>query len=168
MPREESYWIALCKAACEACEVPELADQIVFEWSSRMSKTIANAGIKYGQRTIRVNQDAWPFMDESKRDETIVHEVCHHIAEYKYGREAWNHGIAWCNAMITCGYSPKVYANEGDIGEGYKQAIAHKVKGRRKTVRCGCGSHEVSTIIFNRMRKGYGYRCRTCKQKLYF
>jgi predicted SprT family Zn-dependent metalloprotease len=154
---EDAVWYALAKAVGETLGMPDLHERVTFEWSSRMSRTIANA--RPHRMLIKVNQDAWPFLNEDERDKVIVHELCHIVVGQAYPREG--HGYRWKNAMRQCGYNPDRCTK---MPAEYRTAVAHKRRTVAKfTVYCNCGEHHVTRKVYQTYQMR---RCTRCKSKL--
>ena len=160
MANEMSVWYALANAVGEQLGMPGLGDRVTFEWSGQMSRTIANARPR--QWRIRVNRDAWPFLNEDERDKVIVHELCHIVVGNSPGPRETAHGPRWRRAMRQCGYSPDVTAKMPEV---YKTAVAHKRRRQtRYTYYCRCQSHQLTA----RKAKNLQFlRCRKCGSSLH-
>lgn len=94
--------------ACEANEVPELAQVIMVEWNARFTRRMGDA--LYSPSTfrarIRLSIPLWKRASERDRHETVIHEACHIIVFYKHPN-ATQHGPEWREAMRNCGVEPK-------------------------------------------------------------
>jgi SprT protein len=96
-------------------------------------------------------------------ENTVPHEVCH-IAVWYWtrffgaGRQP-PHGARWKSMMRLVGCVPK-RTHDYDVSEVKK-------KTKKYVYHCGCVKPiEVSSIIHNKIQKGFIYSCKRCHQKL--
>ena len=83
--------------ACERNGVEELAQTIIVEWNKRFTRRLGDAyynPFAYRAR-IRLSIPLWPRASAEDRRETVIHEVCHVIAKYKFGLFVADHGSEW-------------------------------------------------------------------------
>jgi len=157
-------WINEAREIAEATfanfDLFSLAEGVSVSFNSRLRATLGRA---YSRR-IQLSGPLWPRATPTERYETVVHEACHVIADYR-NRNAgiYNttpHDWSWKSLMIECGLEPKVTHNidNSDLTKSHK---------RPWEVTCGCPSHRnITNTIKNRMDQGRGYTCRTCRQKI--
>lgn len=148
-----TQWI---REACEANGVPELADRIRWEWSDRFTARMGDA--TFSLNRIRLSRPLWPRASDAERRQTVIHEACHLIAFYKYGRQGTGHGAYWKATMRRAGVSPKRCHNVDR--SGLKQSRA------KFAFDCACMTHMVGKIRANKIRAGVKYTCRRCKTTL--
>jgi predicted SprT family Zn-dependent metalloprotease len=116
-----------------------------------------------------VNDKWW----ETTVNETLPHEVCHHVAPLIYNRyvhgadrgQGWSHGRAWKQCMRMVGLTPDRCL---DLTNEESQELALRVVPRNYGYNCGCMVHYVTKIKHNRMQAGSTRICRRCKNKLVF
>jgi predicted SprT family Zn-dependent metalloprotease len=117
-----------------------------------------------GNHKIRLSAKIWPYMTEQQRYETVVHEVCHIIANINFARNC-KHDWRWRLTMRNAGVKPERCHNIPI----YELGIS-KRRGRRERVvgKCGCvNGCQVGPTVAKRMReKNMAYRCVRCKQKI--
>ena len=93
-------------------------------------------------------------------EETVPHEVAH-LVQYTIGprdRKANPpHGRIWQGVMRQLGHKPEVY-HSIDLPKARQRRTFEYV--------CGCRTHTISSVIHNRINKGYSYKCRTCQNPL--
>lgn len=89
---------------CEACGFPEIAPQIRYEWSNRMTST--KGRVWYTRKFIKFSKPIFDLDTEEGNENTVAHEVCHIIAYTRYPK-CKPHGVEWQTAMIMAGYKPE-------------------------------------------------------------
>jgi SprT protein len=149
--------------ACQKCKVAELAPQITWQFSRRLTSSGGNAN--YRTNVIKFSTIFWERADAADIRNTVYHEICHLIARYKsrytdkYGQVRYQriqpHGWEWKACMYRCGEEP---------------TRCHNVNmGKRKTqtVYCLCGEHPIGPVRYKRIVSGtMSYRCRRCRGTL--
>ena len=96
--------------------------------------------------------------------ETIPHEIAHYIDLLLNGKTS--HDRRWKTICILLGGS-------GERCSSYNRSMLPnkgRVRKMRKWLyRCGCQDHLITTVLHNKMRKGYQTRsCVHCGQRIYF
>lgn len=143
---------------CKKCASEELIERIA--WSFKPIHT------KLGQATffrklnlgsIHFNSLIWERASEKDQYETIIHEVCHIIAPYKFGYIK-PHGKEWSLLMKLNNIEP-IKCHNIDVSD--------LIKKRRKEGMCNCGIRQISTIIYNRINSGKNYICQKCMSRIY-
>jgi SprT protein len=155
----------LIDAACRACGVPELSARIGVIWSGRFSARMGDArwDPRRGAGLIRLSRPLWPKASNEERRETVVHETCHVIADYRFGGRQ-GHGPRWRQMMALCGYRDPQRCHAVD-----REAIQQRRERRRVEVRARCGCAEgvvVGPVQARRIRAGVAYRCRKCCRRV--
>jgi SprT protein len=153
------------EAACRACGVPELSGRIGVVWSGRFIARMGDARWDRvrGAGLIRLSRPLWPKASEEERRETVIHEACHVIADYRYGGRQ-HHGPRWLRMMALCGYARPARCHSVD-----HEAIQQRRERRRVEVRARCGCAEgviLGPVQARRLRAGAAYRCRACSQRV--
>lgn len=140
---------------CDKCGCPEMKDRISFSFNNRFTNRMGDAEYNFatGWGKVRFSTPLWPRATEEKRDNTVIHEVCHVLAAHKHGKRC-GHGWQWKALMMQCGQRPE---------------RCHKVstKGLRKsnkTVSCGCREFEIGPIRYKKVLNGHRYVCNHCRQ----
>jgi SprT protein len=126
--------------------------QLEIRWNKRMR---SRAGVcRPRQRMIELNPNL--LKEDRQAEEVLVHELCHMAVSIRWPT-ARPHGQKWKKLMTHMGFPPNRCHN-------LIPARAHRQK--RWPLRCVCREHQVTTVIFNRIKKGTKYRCRHCKNIL--
>ena len=86
--------------------------------------------------------------------DTVPHELGHLIAAIVYKERG--HGHLWRHVCRELGMREVTRCHQYDTS----------VLPNRKTVYCGCEGKTVSTRLFNAMRRGSRYHCKTCGQSI--
>lgn len=127
-------------------------DEYSVRWNPRMR---SRAGVcRVQERVIELNPHLITTPDIL--EEILVHELCHLSTSLRWPRSR-PHGMRWQKLMRICGFEPR---------------RCHTLKPTRKflhrtwELHCGCGSHHVTTRIYNRIQRGNRYRCLRCKNPL--
>ncbi|HKI31744.1 MAG TPA: SprT family zinc-dependent metalloprotease [Gemmataceae bacterium] len=155
----------LIDAACRTCGVPELSGRIRLTWSGRFTARMGDARWDKvrGAGLIRLSRPLWPKASDEERRETVIHETCHVIADYRFGGKQ-GHGLAWRQMMALCGYARPKRCHAVD-----REAILRRRDQRRVEVRGRCGCAEgviLGPMQARRLRAGAEYRCRKCSQRV--
>jgi SprT protein len=154
----------LIDGACRACGVPELLGKIRVVWNGRFISRMGDARwdpVRGG--LIRLSRPLWPKASAEERRETVVHEACHVIADYRYGGKQ-GHGPRWRKMMARCGYPAAERCHSVD-----NEAIRRRRERRRVEVlaRCGCAEGVIlGPVQARRLRGGAVYHCRRCCQRV--
>jgi predicted SprT family Zn-dependent metalloprotease len=103
----------------------------------------------------------WSKASHEERVETITHEACHIIADYRFGGRQ-RHGPRWQEMMRRCGYQNPQRCHRVD-----QDGIRARRLGRRLSAACGRpGGILVTPVTARRVRAGTIYLCRACGQQL--
>ncbi len=118
--------------------------------------------VKNNQSEIRYNSELFAKYFTDNIENTIPHEVAHYVIHCCYGlRTVRPHGKEWQQLMIALGAEPSVTCSY-DMHDIPQRRMQHF------TYRCGCRSHQLSTIRHNKIQRGMGsYTCKLCKQPLH-
>ena len=151
--------------ACRTCGVPELIGRIRVLWSGRFIARMGDArwDKRRGTGIIRLSRPLWPKASDEERRETVIHETCHVIADYRFGGKQ-GHGPHWHQMMSLCGYERPQRCHGVD-----HEAIRERRERRRVEVlgHCGCAEGVIlGPVQAQRLRGGAAYRCRTCNQRI--
>jgi SprT protein len=151
--------------ACTLCGVDELAARTRVTWNARFFARMGDARWDCRQNLgfIRLSAPLWAKASRDQQVETIIHEACHVIADYKFGRRQ-KHGPRWQEMMRLCGYQSPRRCHTVDLG-----GIRARRLGRRLSATCGCpGGILITAVVARRVRAGAAYSCRACGQRLRF
>jgi SprT protein len=153
------------EGACRACGVPELIGRIRVVWSGRFIARMGDArwDKRHGTGIIRLSRPLWPKASDEERRETVVHETCHVIADYRFGGKQ-GHGSRWRQMMALCSYARPTRCHSVD-----REAIQARRERKRVEVqaRCGCAEGVIlGPVQARRVRAGVVYRCRKCCQRV--
>jgi len=94
--------------------------------------------------------------------QTVTHEVAHHIVYQitsKFRVRARAHGPEWQAMMKRFGVTPDRCHDYDLNGIPGKQQ-------RRFLYQCSCQQHQLSATRHNRIKKGYQYFCKNCREVL--
>lgn len=149
--------------ACTLCGVDELIGRIRVAWNGRFIARMGDARWDHckGEGLIRLSLPLWSKASHEEQVETIVHEACHVIADYKFGGRQM-HGPRWQEMMRLCGYQspPRCHRVNLDVIRTRRQRW-------RLSAVCGCsGGILISPVVARRIQAGAAYSCRTCRQRL--
>lgn len=154
---------ALVETACARCDVPELATSIKITWNNRFTARMGDAHWvnKASTGLIRLSRPLWPKATIDEQVETVIHEACHIIADYKVGRRM-GHGPVWREMMRRCGITkPRRCHSVND------EAIKARRQGRRVPVRCGCPTPIfLSRKVALKILRGTKVVCTCCRQRV--
>ncbi len=151
----------LVEIAGVCCNVPDLASRITICWNDRFSARMGDArwDVKVGAGRIRLSLHLWPKASSQEQDETVIHEACHIIADFKTGRRQ-GHSREWREMMRHCGYTQAQRCHTVDC-----EAIHARRLSMRVEARCGCPSPiTVSRVVAARIRGGAKAVCLRCRQ----
>ncbi len=153
-------WI---RFACECNGVPELSQVILVEWNKRFTSRLGDAIYnRVSMRArIRLSTPLWSLATTADiRMETVVHETCHIVVDYKHRYAPRPHGSEWKEAMRNCGLKPLRLHTIDRTG------LARR---RRLFVLCDCpnqGIEEKCRIGIrtynNLVKKGKEHWCKIC------
>jgi SprT protein len=148
------------KWACDILLVPEFYSRIKVEWNARFTRKVGDAN--YRLNRVRFSAPLWPRASEQERRETVIHEVCHLVANYKYNLSAKvghcsPHGVEWKSLMRKCGILPKRTHNVDRTG------LRRNHTQTKYKVYCSCREWLIGPIRMRRMNTGTRfYTCPTC------
>ena len=158
----------LIQIVCQTAGMPEMAQKISVEWSSRMTRC---AGKAYLQRKlIRLSNPIWALAGDEANEDTIVHETCHILVYWEWANRTrgrlWSadspprpHGPEWQQLMRKCGYEPKRCHNI--------DTSALRPKRKRYRFDCGCKEgHLVSRQLVAKIGAGKQCVCRLCRKQI--
>ena len=114
---------------------------------------------RYGSSYLRVNTVLLTENVEHYIAQTIPHEVAHYINRVT-SPFASAHGNEWKNIMT------RIMGVRADRCHSYDTSNARQGSKttKRFTYKCGCKTHELSTVRHNRIvRRGTVYTCKKCK-----
>jgi SprT protein len=86
---------------------------------------------------------------------TVPHETAHVVAFNLHGSRIQPHGREWQTIMSLFGAPPERCHSYDVEGQQTRRL-------RRYEYRCGCRSHQLTSIRHNRIRAGQVYLCRQC------
>ena len=113
---------------------------------------------RYHDNTIRINHTLLSQHGEAFLRETLAHELAHLVTYAFYKRKAAPHGAQWAQVMALFGEVPT---------RCHQYAVEAVRTVRRFEYRCGCKTHQLSTVRHARVvRKKTFYRCISCGDTL--
>ena len=113
----------------------------------------------YRTNRIRLNRQLLEKYTTEFVVQTVPHEFAHLVAHKKFGRRIKPHGHEWRSVMIALGAKPS---------RTHNFAVSPTRKLRRYMFQCNCHDkkHELTSIRYNRIRRGVIYYCPACKRPL--
>ena len=149
-------------------KVPELFPKLQVEWNSRFTRRMGDAEWKKlkGTGIVRFSLPLWPRATPEERRNTVIHEVCHIVANYKY--QLWRnpgrrnpHGKEWAYCMRQCGQNP-ARCHKVDRTGLKRNHTRTKYK-----VHCDCKEWLIGPARMRRITRGTtDYQCPYCKTKV--
>jgi SprT protein len=155
----------LIEGACRACGAPELVGRVRVAWNGRFTARMGDArwDRACGVGIVRLSKPLWPKASDEERRETVIHEACHVIADYRFGGKQ-GHGPRWRQMMALCGYPRPRRCHVVNY-----DAIQERRERRRVEVRarCACpGGVMLGPVQARRLKRGAVYHCRCCRQRV--
>lgn len=158
--------------ACDSNDVPELKHKIDFQFNTTFTRRLGDATYRRekGRGRIRLSAPLWARASEKDQYETVIHEACHIIVDYKvngkwYTRRPQMHGIEWKAAMHACGISAdrchKV--DRKGIARKQKRYIISTCPNQGADHKC-----RLSARRFGRLKAGVGMYCKTCNITIHY
>lgn len=126
---------------------------------------VSDVDLPFSRRAVvvvrcRFSSALWDRATEKDRYETVVHEVCHLVADHEARlggkRRPSAHGPEWKLLMIRAGVIPE---NRHSVNT---QGVGH----RKYPVRCGCSTHWVTKRRAESIARGGVFLCRKCGKKV--
>lgn len=128
----------------------------------RVNAEMASGQERGAQARVRFSIPLWPRASVQERYETVVHEICHIVANHEAalaGRpRPQAHGHEWKRLMWKAGVEPKRCHNVDRTGLAKTNKVID--------ASCGCGKHDVTPYVAGRIAAGCRYTCRKCKQAI--
>lgn len=130
-------------------------------------RKVRKAGVaKPMEWAVGINLDFLERNTEDMLEETVAHEVAHLLVHHKYrkygGQRPSAHGREWQALMMRVfKVTPSRTHNYDTSGLGIRRQDRHSYD-----CGCGVGHHKVTTTKHNKMKRGRGYRCLTCRLTL--
>lgn len=109
--------------------------------------------------TIRYNPLLLARHGEDFLARTLPHEVAHVMAFRLHGPRISPHGVEWRELMRFFGADPS-RCHDFDVSDLGVRTL------NRYHYRCGCGTHQLTSIRHRRIQRGQRYLCRACGQAL--
>ena len=134
---------------------------ISWSWgSNRMTARIGEANLRSNR--IKLSPVLFPRASATKRRNTIIHEVCHLVANHRLlvaGRDEGPHGREWKKAMRECGEKPKARYTADEVDrDGLRKVWLYTCR-----VGCSANPHRLGKTRHARSSNGTAtYSCRTC------
>lgn len=134
--------------------------QLAFDLRGRVAGLAVYASRKRSaeQDLIRLNPVLLERHPTEMIEDTIPHELAHLVAHRMFGPRIKPHGREWRAVMAAFGKAPEV---------AHRMQVEPSRQLRRFLYHCNCPSGvELTSIRHKRARRGTGYRCRKCGQRL--
>jgi len=111
-----------------------------------------------GSKYFRYNMDIAEKNGKDVFNTTIIHEICHYIANSIYKTYIRPHGKEWQTIMRSMGIvDPKTC---------HKMKCAPARKVARVPFKCNCTTHMITLNMRTKMRNGQRRICNKCKTRL--
>ncbi len=119
--------------------------------------------VQRGERRIRYNPWIFARYFDDSLAVTVPHEVAHYVTDCLYGLSRVRpHGAEWQAVVHALGASARVTGCYDLSGLPLRRQ-------RRFAYRCGCSSHQLSTVRHNRVQRGEAmYLCRQCREAIVY
>lgn len=139
------------------CDCVELSGKIHVIFSHKMTRAAGYA--QYASKRITLGAAYWVIAPEKDKINTIYHEVCHIIANYKYGCVK-SHGHKWRYLMLICGQNPTRCHNV-DTGIPRRRR-------KQRLATCGCPNGcLIGPTQYKWLKTGKkGYKCVKCGKRV--
>lgn len=112
-----------------------------------------------GRNLLRFNQQLYLQNREDFLRQTVAHEVAHLLAYELYGIDIKPHGTQWQGIMHNLFQLPASRCHNYQIAPRLRTFYLYD---------CQCQQHEFTAQRHARVRRGYQYACRKCRQPLRF
>ena len=106
---------------------------------------------------VRINTDLLKRYPDQIVEHTTAHEIAHIVAYAVFGERIGPHGREWQSVMRLFGCEPS---------RCHDMETTPARKARTFPVHCECSSYRFSAVRIKRLRKGTGYRCSRCGQRI--
>jgi SprT protein len=140
----------------------EILGVLEVEWNERFTSKMGSAKSRRLTEDflLRFSAPLWPRATPTERHETVIHEVCHLVAQkraWARGVKIQPHGPEWEQLMRECSIEPERTHSVSNEGLTTR---------RRVKVSCKCGTFSVTPYVAGRIAAGATYRCRKCSVKI--
>jgi len=136
-----------------AWSVPDLADRVHFEMSSRMRTSLGRCYPQTGK--VRLNTALLDEPEELLR-EVACHEAAHVAVYLLHGNAARPHGREWKELMAAAGFAPRVRMDPTLLSHRFQRAARPRSVYRHHCPVCGASR--------TARRPVHRWRCRACRQ----
>jgi len=133
--------------------VPDLADRVHFEISSRMRTSLGRCYPQAGK--VRLNAALLDEPEELLR-EVACHEAAHVAVYLLHGNAVRPHGREWKELMTAAGFAPRVRMSPTLLSHKFQRAVRQRSVYRHHCPVCGA-----SRLA---RRPVHRWRCRACRQ----
>ena len=116
---EHKKALKVVKTTLTKCNSINIFHLVEVSFSTKMTRSLGNmlysevAGGLYKGMIIRarigLSEILWPFINQTERRNTIIHEVCHLAAFHHHGIDIKAHGKEWKRYMELCNLPPHIY-----------------------------------------------------------
>ena len=138
--------------------IPELADSIECQWSSRFRTTLGRAYVE--RNFIRLHRRLQDPSEEPLLREVLCHEAAHIAAFHLFGAAAAGHSQQWRKLVETAGFEPRLFHREEATQA--EEDVSRTTARRRDTV---CYEHVCPVCQSKRIAKRAQprWRCVPCQ-----
>jgi len=143
----------IIKFACVSNNVSEMYNKITFSWSERFTSRMGDAYYPFSR--IRLSKPLFQRAEKQEQVNTVIHETCHLIAYFLFGKNTKPHGKRWQTCMRACGAVPNTRHNVDRSGLNKKYKKAYKVF-------CECRALECNKRRYENVKKNSNLKCLKC------
>lgn len=146
-----------------------LKGRIRILWNDRFTSRMGDA--KYDKvnniGTIRLSTPLFQRATENDCVETVIHEICHVVAHWKYGT-CQGHNHNWHHLMRIAGYPNANRCHKVEREDLKQKRKPHKPQPKFR-LKCGCETGVVvgKTVARRIVQKTQTYTCRRCRQQIH-
>lgn len=178
---DQAHINGLIGQTLERVNATELRGKIKFQWSRRFTRRLGDARWDFHKGTgkVRFSIPLWPRATQEQRDEVVVHEVCHIVADWRYGNPYVDpktgktrgkrqiHNKNWKATMRQAGIQNPQRCHTVNR-DGLRRTQRKRTPQRKVRFKCGCPEGVAAGAIVAKriLLQGRTYYCKKCRQRL--
>lgn len=157
--------------ACDRCQCPELVDRIEYSFTRRFRRIAGRATCSFTsghliRGRLQFCEKSWPTLNRRGKRNVVIHETCHVIHAWLYGRGDADHGLNWKRLMLRCDASTADHVLTCELKVQHCKPAPHQLPGL-VVAYCGCtGRKKLPIWQANRMRQGQRFFCDVCRRSI--